>query len=116
MKCLKEPLARRANSEDGSSGDIREGRYKSIAVLDEASLLATVAYIDLNPLAAELRRLPKAQATPRFVSGWTTASSTERFIGCAMTSQRLHTIRRKRPVCGCCPWPMIGHTVATALA
>jgi hypothetical protein len=52
MKCLKEPIARRANREDGSSGAFWEGRYKSIAVLDEASLLATAAYIDLNPLAS----------------------------------------------------------------
>jgi hypothetical protein len=27
-------------------------RYKSIAILDEESLLATAAYIDLNPVAA----------------------------------------------------------------
>src|SRR5271156_2597437 len=29
MKCLKEPLARRANCEDGSTGAFWEGRYKS---------------------------------------------------------------------------------------
>jgi hypothetical protein len=52
MKCLKEPVARRANREEGSSGAFWEGRFKSVAVLDEASLLATAAYIDLNPLAA----------------------------------------------------------------
>jgi len=50
MKCLKEPLARLANREDGCSGAFWEGRFKSIAVLDEESLLATAAYIDLNPV------------------------------------------------------------------
>jgi hypothetical protein len=43
MKCLKEPLARLANCEDGCSGAFWEGRFKSIAVLDEESLLATAA-------------------------------------------------------------------------
>jgi hypothetical protein len=37
MKCLKEPLARLANKEDGCSGAFWEGRFKSVAVLDEAS-------------------------------------------------------------------------------
>ena len=52
MKCLKQPIARRANLEEKISGAFWEGRFKSIAVLDEASLLATATYIDLNPLAA----------------------------------------------------------------
>jgi hypothetical protein len=59
MKCLKEPIARRANREDDVSGAFWEGRYKSIAVLDEASLLATAAYIDLNPLAAGIALTPE---------------------------------------------------------
>ncbi|MDB5386444.1 MAG: transposase [Planctomycetaceae bacterium] len=52
MKSLKEPIARRANQEDKCTGAFFEERYKSIAILDEASLLATCAYIDLNPVAA----------------------------------------------------------------
>lgn len=34
-------------------------RYKSIAILDEASLLATMAYIDLNPVAAGVAATPE---------------------------------------------------------
>jgi hypothetical protein len=59
MKSLKEPLARIANRQEGVSGAFWEGRYKSIAVADEESLLATAAYIDLNPLAAGIAATPE---------------------------------------------------------
>jgi len=48
MKCLKEPLSRLANREDKTSGAFFEGRFKSVAILDEESLLATCAYIDVT--------------------------------------------------------------------
>jgi len=60
MKCLKEPLARLANRQDQATGAFFEGRFKSIAVLDEGSLLATCAYIDLNPVAAGIAATPEA--------------------------------------------------------
>ena len=59
MKCLKEPLARLANKQDGCTGAFFEGRYKSIAILDEESLLSVCAYIDLNPVAAGIVSLPE---------------------------------------------------------
>lgn len=62
MKSLKEPISRRANSEDKCSGTFWEGRYRSIAILDEASLLATCAYIDLNPVAAGVAATPETSA------------------------------------------------------
>ena len=40
MKCLKEPLARLANREDKAQGAFFESRFKSVAILDEESLLA----------------------------------------------------------------------------
>ena len=52
MKFLKEPLARLCNREEHVRGAFFEGRYKSIALLDEEALLSVCAYIDLNPLAA----------------------------------------------------------------
>jgi REP element-mobilizing transposase RayT len=59
MKALKEPLARLANKEDGCTGTFWEARYKSIAILDEEALLATCAYIDLNPVAAGIAKIPE---------------------------------------------------------
>ena len=59
MKAVKEPLARMANKEDDCKGTFWEGRYKSIAILDEEALLATCAYIDLNPVAAGVARTPE---------------------------------------------------------
>jgi hypothetical protein len=59
MKALKEPLARLANQEDDCRGAFWEGRFKTIAVLDEEALLATCAYIDLNPVAAGTAKLPE---------------------------------------------------------
>ena len=59
MKCLKEPLARLANREEHRHGTFFEGRFKSIAILDEESILTVAAYIDLNPVAARICSLPE---------------------------------------------------------
>jgi REP element-mobilizing transposase RayT len=60
MKCLKEPLSRLANQQDKVRGAFFEGRFKSVAILDEEALLATCTYIDLNPLAAGIVEVPEA--------------------------------------------------------
>ncbi len=60
MKCLKEPLSRLANRQDKARGAFFEGRFKSVAILDDESLLATCAYIDLNPVAAGIAKVPEA--------------------------------------------------------
>ena len=62
MKCLKEPLSRLVNREEQTRRAFFEGRFKSVAVLDEESLLATCAYIDLNPVAAGIAQVPEASA------------------------------------------------------
>ena len=59
MKCLKEPLARMANKEDQCKGTFFEGRFKSIAILDEEVLLTTLAYVDLNIVAAGMAKSPE---------------------------------------------------------
>jgi REP element-mobilizing transposase RayT len=60
MKCLKEPLSRLANREEKTHGAFFESRFKSVAILDEEALLATCAYIDLNPVAAGIAATPEA--------------------------------------------------------
>lgn len=54
MQLLKQPIARRANLEDGCKGHFFEQRFYCAALLNEEALVAAMAYVDLNPIRAKI--------------------------------------------------------------
>jgi len=47
-------IAQRANREDGEVGKFFHARFRAVRILDDESLLACAAYVDLNPIRAAL--------------------------------------------------------------
>ena len=90
MRCLCEKIARAANHEDGSSGRFWAGRFKSVALLDEAAILACSVYVDLNPIRAGLATTPEESA---YTSGCDRIRSMLE-ISTRLTSTDEHSSRR----------------------
>ena len=49
----------RSNKQDEASGHFWEGRFKALAITDEAGLLACSMYVDLNPIRAAMALTPE---------------------------------------------------------
>ena len=60
MKELKQEMTQQINKLEDTVGSLWAGRFKSKRVVDEAQLLTTLAYIDLNPFAAGVCKKPEA--------------------------------------------------------
>jgi len=58
-KALCETIALLANKKDGTTGHFWEGRFKALAITDEAGLLACSMYVDLYPIRAAMAATPE---------------------------------------------------------
>ena len=59
MKDLNEPIAWAVNIEDNCTWKFFEARFKSQALLDDKAILATMVYVDLNLISAQLVKTPE---------------------------------------------------------
>jgi len=60
LKCLNEPIARQANKEDKCTGHFWESRFISQPLFTEEALLSCMAYVDLNPIRAQMADTPES--------------------------------------------------------
>lgn len=54
MRLLSQNIGQRANREDQEVGKFWQARYRAVRLLDETSLVACAAYVDLNPIRAAM--------------------------------------------------------------
>jgi REP element-mobilizing transposase RayT len=66
MRCLNQPIARQANLEDKCTGKFWESRFASQALKSEEALLSCMAYVDLNPVRADISDTPESSSYTSF--------------------------------------------------
>ncbi len=60
MKCLNEPVARMANTEDNCKGHFWESRFASQRLPTDKAILSAMVYVDLNPMRAGVASTPES--------------------------------------------------------
>lgn len=66
MKCLNEPIARKANIEDRCTGHFWEARFHSQALCSDRAVVTAMAYVDLNPVRAGIAKAPDSSKYTSF--------------------------------------------------
>ena len=97
------------------AGAFFESRFKSVAILDEESLLAVCAYIDLNPVAAGIAAVPEASRYTSIKRGWNTPRARDEPRTCGrpgMEVWRVRVLRRGwRSRSGSARWKTDGSSI-----
>ncbi len=88
MKSMNEYIARRGNREDEVTGRFWEGRFKCQSLLDDASILTCMVYVDLNPVRAGIADS---------LDDYEFTSAYDRIQACA-AKQRLEKVRKSPQV------------------
>ena len=92
MRLLCQYIALRANGEDRDGlGRFWQGRYKAVRILDEESLLACAAYIDLNPIRVAFKNVAGQQEC---FGGEEPEDASQVLSSAGMNSNRDHQARR----------------------
>ncbi len=60
VRLISQNIAQRANKDDKEVGKFWQARFKAVRLLDEVSLLACAAYVDLNPIRAAMAQTLEA--------------------------------------------------------